>query len=97
MTSKQRAYLRGLANTMETIMQIGKHGVTPETVEALDEMLESRELVKLNVLQNCDMAPAEAADALSGRTRAETVQVIGRKIVLFRQNREKPGIKLPKP
>jgi RNA-binding protein len=96
MTSKQRAYLRGLANKMEPVLQIGKQGVTPETVRAADEVLESRELVKISVLQNCETDPGDAAVTLAGRTRAEVVQVIGKKIVLYRTAKEKPKIQLPK-
>jgi len=85
MTSKERAHFRALANKIDSTMQIGKHGVTPETVAALDEMMEARELVKLTVLPNCEVSSAAAADMLSGRTRSEVIQVIGKKIVLYRK------------
>lgn len=96
MTSKQRAYLRGLANPLDAVMQIGKQGVTPEVVAALDEVLEARELVKITVLPNCESEPADIADRLTGRSRAECVQVIGKKIVLYRRSKIKPVIELPK-
>lgn len=96
MTSKQRAYLRSLANPLEAVLTVGKQGASPETVAALDEALTARELVKINVLPNCDITPREAAETLSGRTRAECVQVIGRKIVLYRPSKDKPKIELPK-
>lgn len=98
LTSKQRAYLRGLANGMDAIIQIGKTGVTPEIANAVDEALAARELVKLGVLNNCDVSSAEAAEMLAGRTRSEVVQVIGKKIVLYRKAKEKKGsvIELPK-
>ncbi len=86
MTSKERAYLRGLANTAEPLLHIGKQGVTPEITNALNEALEARELVKISVLQNCDGNPAEIAETLAGRTHSETVQVIGKKIVLYKKS-----------
>jgi RNA-binding protein len=85
MTSKQRAHWRAQANKIEATMQIGKLGVTPEAVTALDEMLTARELVKLTVLPSCDTSPMDAAEMLSGRTRSQVVQVIGKKIVLYRE------------
>jgi RNA-binding protein len=96
MTSKQRAFLRGKANHMEPIMQIGKQGVTPEVIASLNEVLEARELVKISVLPNCEEEAMAAAELLSGRARAECVQVIGRKIVLYRRSKLKPVIELPK-
>lgn len=96
MTSKQRAYLRGLANTMDAVLTVGKQGATPEAVTALDEALEARELVKVNLLPSCDTPPRETAEALAGRSRSECVQVIGRKIVLYRRSKQKPVIQLPK-
>ncbi len=95
MTSKQRAYLRGLANNIEPVLHIGKQGVTPEMAAALDEALEARELIKIAVLQNCDENPRDAAETLAGRTRSEVVQVIGKKLVLYRRAKEKPRIELP--
>ncbi len=96
MTSKQRAYLRKLANTAEPVLHIGKQGVTPETVNALDEALNARELIKIAVLQSCGEEPKEAAVTLAGRTRSEVVQVIGKKLVLYRRAKENPKIELPK-
>ena len=96
MTSKQRAFLKGLAMKEESIFQIGKSSVTPEIVTAVSEALEARELVKITVLKNCMDDCREVAETLAGRTESQVVQVIGRKIVLFRQNSKKPGIVLPK-
>jgi len=96
LTSKQRAYLRGLAQKIDPIFHVGKSGVTPELTDGVSAALEARELVKLSVLNNCVMDPAEAADMLSGRTRAEVVQVIGKRFVLFRVSKTKPTIELPK-
>ena len=95
MTSKQRAYLRKLANPLAPILQAGKQGAAPELTAALDEALGARELVKVSVLNNCPQTPAEVADALGSRTRSECVQVIGKKIVFYRASKNKPVIKLP--
>ena len=76
-TSKQRAYLKGLAMTMDPIFQIGKSAVTPEIVSAIGEALEARELIKINVLQNCPDNPKEMAQTLAERTHSLVVQVIG--------------------
>ena len=86
MTSKQRAYLKGLAMTMEPIFQVGKSSVTPEFTKAVDEALAARELIKLSVLQNCADDPREIAEVIADRTRSQVVQVIGKKIVLYREN-----------
>ena len=96
LTSKQRAYLRGLAQKIDPIFQIGKSGVTPELTDAVTAALEARELVKLSVLNNCAIDAAEAADTIGGRTRAEVVQVIGKRFVLYRVSKTKPTIELPK-
>lgn len=90
MTSKQRAYLKSMAMTMDPILQIGKATVTPELTKSVDEALEARELIKLHVLKNCFADPKEIAILLSERTNSEVVQVIGRKIVLYRASKTKP-------
>lgn len=96
MTSKQRAYLKGLAMTMEPIINVGKSGVTPELVASVDEAIEKRELIKIGVLKNCMDEPKTIAETVAARTRAQVVQVIGKKIVLYRQKKENPKIELPK-
>lgn len=96
MTSKQRAYLRGLASTMDPIMQIGKSSVTPEITQAVDEALEARELIKIHILKNCFDDPREIAHLLAERTRSDVVQVIGKKFVLYRESKNKKQIELPK-
>lgn len=97
MTSKQRAYLKGLAMTMNPILQIGKNGVTPEETQSVREALDARELVKLNVLQNCVYDIKEMAELLAERTNSQVVQVIGRKIVLYKQGKDdKRKIELPR-
>ena len=94
MTNKQRAYLSSLAADMNPILQIGKASLTPEYTNAVDEALEARELIKINVLKNCFDDPKEIAQVLAERTHAELVRVIGRKIILYRPAK-KPTIKLP--
>ena len=96
MTSKQRAYLKGLAMTMDPIFQIGKSSLTPENTKSIDEALEARELIKISVLQNCLDDPKEIAAVVAERTRSQVVQVIGKKIVLYREGKkEKKKIILP--
>ena len=96
MTSKQRAYLIGLAMNIDPILSIGKSTVTPEFTAAVAEALEARELIKLNVLQNCFDDIHEMAYTLAERTRSEVVQVIGRKIVLYKEGKDdKKKIVLP--
>ena len=96
MTTKQRAYLKSLAMTMDPIFQIGKNSMTPELTKAVDEALEARELIKVSVLQNCADDSRELAAMLAERTRSQVVQVIGKKIVLYREGKnEKKKIQLP--
>ena len=87
MTSKQRAYLKSLAMVMDPIFQIGKSSMTPEVTSAISEALEARELIKINVLQNCMDDPKEIAQSLAERTRSQVVQVIGKKIVLYKEGK----------
>lgn len=96
LTSKQRAYLRGLAAKEDTILQIGKDGITENTAIALSDALKARELVKARVLENSMLTAREAADTLAARCRAEQVQVIGSKFVLYKRNETEPRIELPK-
>ena len=96
MTTKQRAYLKSLAMTMDPIFQIGKNSMTPELTNAIAEALEARELIKISVLQNCMDDPKELAQMLAERTRSQVVQVIGKKIVLYKEGKdEKKKIVLP--
>lgn len=96
MTSKQRAYLKGLAMTMEPIFQLGKSSITPEYTKSIQEALDARELIKISVLQNCMDDPNELAQILAERTHAQVVQVIGKKIVLYKEGKkDKKKIQLP--
>ena len=89
LTSKQRAELRAEANGLSVIITIGKAGVTPEVVKMVDEALAARELVKVGMLDTADSTVEDAARMVSERTRSEIVQVIGRKIVLYRKDKDK--------
>lgn len=96
MTSKQRAYLKGLAMTIDPIFQIGKSSMNPGLTQAISEALEARELIKINVLQNCADDPRELAEMVAERTRSQIVQVIGKKIVLYKEGKDdKKKIILP--
>ena len=94
MTSKQRSYLKGLAMTMDPIFQLGKSSLTPENTQAIAEALEARELIKINVLQNCADDPNELAQIVAERTHSQVVQVIGKKIVLYQKTRKKSNFHL---
>lgn len=95
MTSKQRAYLSSLANTIDPIFQIGKASLTPEIIEALDAALEKRELIKVSVLKNCIDDPKEIAAMIGERTHSQVVKVIGKKMIFFRPAKKNSKIKLP--
>ena len=97
MTTKQRAYLKGLAMNLDPIFNVGKSSLTTELIEAVAEALEARELIKIGVLKNCLDDPKEIGIALAENTHAELVQVIGKKIVIYKEARvpEKRKIVLP--
>ena len=95
MNSRQRAYLKSLAMTMDPIMQIGKASLTPEITGAADEALEARELIKIHVLKNCMDDPRAIAATLAERTHSQVVQVIGKRIVLYRESKTKKKLELP--
>ena len=96
MTTKQRAYLKGLAMNLDPIFQIGKNSMTPEVTKAIQEALDARELIKISVLQNCMDDSKEIARVLAERTGSQVVQVIGKKIVLYKEGKkEKKKIQLP--
>ena len=89
MTTKQRAYLKSLALTMDPIFQIGKNSMTPELTKAVEEALNARELIKVSVLKNCMDDPRMLAEMLAERTHSAVVQVIGKKIVLYKEGKDK--------
>ena len=94
LTSKQRAVLRAMANGETAIMQIGKDGISPNLVKTVSDALETRELIKLSVLETCEESPREAAEALAAEAGADVVGVIGRKIILYRRSVKNPKIEI---
>ena len=94
MTSKQRAMLRSMANTIDTILYIGKDGIVPGTIKSASDALEARELIKGCVQQGAPLSAKEALTELCERTGAEPIQFIGRRFVLYRASRENPRITL---
>jgi len=95
-TTKQRAQLRGLAMSEDTIIQIGKGGITDSVIASVSAALKARELVKGKVLENSMLTAREACDTLSEACKAEQVQVIGTKFVLYKRNEKEPKIELIK-
>ena len=89
LTSKQRAQLRGLANSIDTILHVGKDGIGDNLVKQADDALEARELIKGKVLENSLLSSREAAEALAEATRSQVIQVIGTKFVLYRPTHKK--------
>lgn len=96
MTTKQRSFLKGLAMNIDPIYQIGKASITPEFTEGISEALEARELIKISVLKNCADDPKELAQILAERTGSQVVQVIGKKIVLYKESKKNKKIELPR-
>lgn len=95
LTSKQRAYLMKLASDLDPIFQIGKASLTPEGTAAISEAFNTRELIKISVLKNCFDDPRELAQMVAERTKSTVVQVIGKKIVLYKENKDHKKIELP--
>lgn len=96
LTSKQRAYLRGLANPIETILIVGKGGLSDTIYKQASDALKARELIKGKVLETCEYSAREAADIIAENVNCDVVQVIGYKFVLYKCNPDEPKIKLPK-
>lgn len=95
MTSKQRAYLRGLANDAETILMVGKDGISDNVIAQADGALEARELIKMRCLESAGISVRTAAEEIAAACRAEVVFVIGSRAVLYRRSK-KPKIELPR-
>lgn len=95
LTSKQRGFLRGMANPLEPIFQVGKGGVGDNMASAIGDALNVRELIKVRVLKTVEDDTREVAEALAALTGADVVQVIGHNVVLYRRNVEEPKIDLP--
>ena len=96
MTSKQRAYLKSLASNLNPVFQVGKSSLTPELTAAIGEAFNRNELIKIAVLKNCADDPGELAEMVAGRTHSQVVQVIGKRFVLYKPDRDKPKIVIPK-
>ncbi len=88
MTSKERAHLKSLATNISPIFQIGKGSISPEFTASISEAFNTRELIKISVLQNCADDPREIAEMIAERTGSEVVHVIGKKIVLYKENKK---------
>ena len=97
LSSKQRAFLRSLANTIDTILMVGKSGIGGDLVRQADDALTARELIKAKVLETSPLPPRETAEEIAALTNSEVVQVIGSKFVLYRRNEKEPKIILPRP
>ena len=95
-TTKQRAYLRGLANKVETILQIGKTGIREQTLKQVDDALTARELIKIRTLETSPTSSRESADFIAEKVGADVVQVIGSRIVLYRESKDNKKIYLVK-
>ncbi len=96
LTSKQRAQLRAIANKEDTILQVGKGGISDTLIQQVDDALTARELIKLRALENAPVLAREAAQELAEKTNSDVVQVIGTRFVLYRKNKKKPVIQLVK-
>ncbi len=96
LTSKQRAYLRSLANSIDTILMVGKGGLSDQIYKTADEAITARELIKGKVLETCEFSVREVADNIASEINADVVQVIGTKFVLYRKNEDEPIIVLPR-
>lgn len=96
LNSRQRAQLRGMANSYETIFQIGKGGINEQLIKQVDEALEARELIKLRTLENSPETSRTAADEIANQVGANVVQVIGSRFILYRESKDNKTIKLVK-
>ena len=96
MTSKERAYLRGLANTIDPIFQVGKGGISDVLIKQLNNAIEARELIKITVLETAPGNAKELANEIADSTNSEVVQTVGNKITLFRQKKKNSKIEFPR-
>ena len=96
LNSRQRAQLRGMANDMETIFQVGKSGISDNTIKQVVDALEARELIKLRILETCPTTVRETADEIASKAGADVVQVIGTKFILYKESKNNKTIKLVK-
>ena len=96
MNSKQRAYLRSLANNITAIFQVGKSGISDNLIKQVDDALEARELIKINVLETSPEEISDVANTLAENTNSDVVQTLGNKVTLFRAKKKNSKINLPK-
>ena len=96
LTGKQRAYLRKLGHGIDPIFQVGKNGIEEAFLKTVEEALEKRELIKIKVLENSGMDTREAQDIICAAVKAEGIQAIGNKMLIFRQSKKNPIIEIPK-
>ncbi len=96
MTSKERAYLRAKANSIEAIFQVGKGGITPELLKQLDNAIEARELIKISILETAPGSAKELAEELATGSNSVVIQTVGNKVTLFRQKKKNSKFELPK-
>ena len=96
LNSRQRAQLRGMANSYETILQIGQIGINDNTVKQVNDALDARELIKLRILETCPTSVRETADTLANLTNSDVVQVIGTRFILYKESKNNKTIKLVK-
>ena len=96
LTSKQRAFLRSLAASADTILMVGKGGMSPDIIKQADDALRARELIKGKVLETAPLSSREAAEQIAKATESQVVQVIGGKFVLYRRNDKEPKLQLPR-
>lgn len=94
LTSKQRAFLKKKAHDLNPLVRIGKDGITDSLIQSILEAIDSRELLKVKILQNCEKEKDEVLEELSKCNEFEVVGIIGRTIILFRENKDKPAVSL---
>lgn len=95
--TRQRQYLKGLGHSLKPVIQVGKDGLSQQVLSSISKALDDHELIKINILETADTDRKKASDVLTCVLNAEVVQTLGRKILLFRENKEKPKIQLPNP
>lgn len=96
LTGKQRSYLKGLAHNLDPLFQLGKSGLTENFIKQVEEALETKELIKIKILQNCDLDPTETANEIAEELNAEFVQSIGSKFVVYKESKKNKKIELPR-
>lgn len=95
LTGKQRSFLKGKANTLDPMFQLGKNGLTESFIKQVDVVLESKELLKISVLNNSGLDAKEVVIELCDKLGAEFVQSMGNKLVIYRESKEEKIIQLP--